>query len=53
MERTLKALKAAGYEHARVVMDLNRRTIEIFIGQSALEPGDRVNPLDRILFDGD
>jgi hypothetical protein len=33
MDRALKAVKAAGISKARIVMDLNARTIEIIIGE--------------------
>jgi hypothetical protein len=32
MDRATKSVKAAGYEHARIVMDLARAKIEIIIG---------------------
>lgn len=35
MERATKSVKAAGFERARIVMDLSRSTIEIIIGESA------------------
>jgi hypothetical protein len=34
MERALKSVKAAGFEEARIVMDLNARTIEIHVGKT-------------------
>lgn len=33
MERTFRALKAAGIERARVVLDLAERKIEVFMGE--------------------
>lgn len=47
MDRATKAVKTAGIDRARIVMDLKNSTIEIIIGESA-EP-KRKNPLDRIL----
>jgi len=48
MERATKAVKAAEFERARIVMDLGKGTIEIIVGESAAPEG-RTNPLDRIL----
>jgi len=44
-ERTFKALKAAGVDRARVVLDLNKGTIEVIIGESGDPKPDR-NPWD-------
>jgi len=43
MERATKAVKAVGFKHARIIMDLEQRRIEIIIGEGdELEttPGD-------------
>lgn len=37
MERATKAVKSAGFERARIVMDFARQKIEIIIGDSAPE----------------
>lgn len=37
MERATKSVKAAGFDRARIVMDLSRSTIEIIIGESPVE----------------
>jgi len=47
MERATKSVKAAGYEHARIIMDLNKQRIEVIIGES-VEPGSAErNPFDE------
>ncbi len=38
MERATKAVKAAGVERARIVMDLARQRIDIIIGESGVTP---------------
>ena len=38
MERAFKAMRSAGYEHGRVVMDLANQRIEVIIGAMANEP---------------
>ena len=39
MERATKAVKVAGFERARIVMDLARAKIEVIIGESeAIQP---------------
>lgn len=38
MERATKAVKAAGYERARIIMDLAKQQIEIIIGESGEPP---------------
>ncbi|MFY7837849.1 MAG: hypothetical protein ACOVQ0_16365 [Novosphingobium sp.] len=38
MERATKAVKAAGFERARIVMDLAQAKIEIIIGESGAIP---------------
>lgn len=48
MDRATKAVKAAGFERARIIMDLENRTIEVIIGESGEAP-TRKNPLDRLL----
>lgn len=50
MDRAAKTVKAAGFDRARIVMDLKNSTIEIIIGESE-EPRPRKNPLDRLLGD--
>jgi hypothetical protein len=42
MERATKAVKAAGYERARIIMDLANQKIEVIIGESPAEepPGE-------------
>lgn len=42
MERATKAVKAADITRARIVMDLDRRTIEIIIGEAANESPPQV-----------
>lgn len=37
MERATKAVRAAGLERARIVMDLDTRRIEIIIGEATNE----------------
>lgn len=37
MERATKAVKAAGLERARIVMDLSKAKIEVIIGESGDE----------------
>lgn len=37
MERATKAVKAAGHDRARIIMDLARNRIEVIIGESAGE----------------
>lgn len=32
MERATKAVKAAGYDHARIIMDLSAGRIEVILG---------------------
>ena len=34
MERAAKAVKAGGFERARIVMDLKKQRIEVIIGES-------------------
>lgn len=34
MERATKAVKAAGFDRARIVMDLEKQRIEVIIGES-------------------
>lgn len=45
MERAAKAVKAAGIERARIVMDLEKKRIEVIIGESG-EPSVTHNPWD-------
>lgn len=46
MERAAKAVKAAGYERARIIMDLANRKIEVIIGESG-EPSAPTDEWDR------
>lgn len=46
MERATKAVKSAGYERARIIMDLAKQKIEIIIGESG-EPSPERNPFDE------
>lgn len=45
MERAVKSVKAAGFERARIIMDLGQGTIEIIIGEHAESSPSR-NPWD-------
>ena len=38
MERATKAVKSAGFERARIVMDFAKRRIEVILGESAEQP---------------
>lgn len=50
MDRATKAVKAAGFERARIVMDLANQRIEVIIGDNGESlPREGRNPLDRIL----
>lgn len=40
MERATKAVKAAGLDRARIVMDLEKHRIEIIIGEAAESPAE-------------
>lgn len=48
MERATKAVKAAGFERARIVMDLAKAKIEVIIGESGQdeEPAEEWNDDD-------
>jgi hypothetical protein len=46
MERATKAVKVAGIERARIIMDLENHKIEIIIGESA-EPSAPTDEWDR------
>lgn len=48
MERAVKAVKAGGYERARIVMDLEKQRIEVIIGDSGEQAPD-ANPWDEVL----
>ena len=48
LDRALKAVKAAGISKARIVMDLNARTIEIILGEEAAT-SQQANPWDSVL----
>jgi len=37
MERAAKAVRAAGFERARIIMDLAKAKIEVIIGESGIE----------------
>lgn len=41
MERATKAVKAAGFDRARIVMDLARAKIEVIIGESETIPSPK------------
>lgn len=47
IERTLKACKGAGYEKARVHIDLRAQTIDIMLGEDAPALPLIDNPWDR------
>ena len=49
MERALKAVKAAGFTRARIIMHLEARVIEIIIGDDApfTFSRDEPNPWDN------
>jgi len=51
IERTLKACKRAGYERARVHINIAAQTIDIMLGedQPAASAPSRPNPWDREL----
>jgi hypothetical protein len=52
MDRATKAVKAAGFERARIEMDLANRKIVVIIGESGdMDASPRRNPLDRLLGD--
>lgn len=38
MERATKAVRSAGYQQARIVMDLAKSRIEVILGEPANEP---------------
>ncbi len=46
MERATKAVKSAGLDRARIVMDLARQRIEVIIGDMKAE-SDGPNPFDE------
>lgn len=47
IERVLKACKRAGYEKARVHINLREQTIDIMLGENAPELPPIDNPWDR------
>lgn len=47
MERALKACKRAGFEKARVHINLREQTIDIIVGDDAVERPPIDNPWDR------
>lgn len=47
MERAAKAVKAAGFDRARIVMDLAKAKIEVIIGEAANESHGTRNPFDE------
>ena len=46
MARAAKAVKAAGFERARIIMDLANQKIEVIIGES-VDPSIERNPFDE------
>lgn len=48
VERATKSVKAAGFERARIVMDLANGRIEIILGASGAEPERAPNEWDDI-----
>ena len=46
MERATKAVKSAGLDRARIVMDLKKQRIEVIIGDMKAE-SDGPNPFDE------
>ncbi|WP_156029197.1 hypothetical protein [Sphingobium sp. DC-2] len=46
MDRAAKAVRAGGFERARIVMDLEKRRIEVIIGDAVAE-SDGPNPFDE------
>lgn len=46
MERATKAVKAGGFDRARIVMDLKKQRIEVIIGDMEAE-SDGPNPFDE------
>ncbi len=46
MERAAKAVKAGGFDRARIVMDLKKQRIEVIIGDAEAE-SDGPNPFDE------
>ncbi|WP_408591624.1 hypothetical protein [Novosphingobium sp.] len=48
MERACKAAAAAGFERARIVIDLEKQRIEIIIGESEPPPSASDNPWDQV-----
>lgn len=47
MDRAAKAVKSAGFERARIVMDLVRGKIEVIIGEPVSDSPDGPNPFDE------
>ena len=47
MDRATKAVKTAGFERARIVMDLGRGRIEVIIGEGPGESPDGRNDFDE------
>ena len=46
MDRAVKAVKAGGFERARIVMDLEKARIEVIIGEAGAESPAK-NPFDE------
>lgn len=46
MDRAAKAVRAGGFQRARIVMDLEKRRIEVIIGDAVAE-SDGPNPFDE------
>lgn len=44
MERATKAVKAAGFERARIIMDLANQKIEVIIGTDSTDVAVEHNP---------
>lgn len=49
MERALKSVKAVGLEKARVVMDLEARTIEVILGECIPRAASRMKGIGNSL----
>lgn len=46
MDRATKAVKTAGFDRARIVMDLVKGRIEVIIGDAGADSGDGKNDFD-------
>lgn len=47
-DRALKACKKAGYEQARIRLDLANQTIDIFVGENHAESEQKRNTWDDV-----